>query len=76
MIRSKTLADEVDSIYSSGKEFAYDHMFHHKVIPFMKGTDTRLNIIVNAQRRSMKDVLLLFLEQYFLSTRDSEKYIF
>jgi len=75
MIQSKTLADEVDSIYSSGKEFAYDHMFHHKVIPFMKGTDTRLNIIVNAQRRSMKDVLL-FLEQYFLSTRDSEKYIF
>ena len=75
MIQSKTLADEVDSIYSSDKEFAYDHMFHHKVIPFMKGTDTRLNIIVNAQRRSMKDVLL-FLEQYFLSTRDSEKYIF
>ena len=26
MIRSKTLADEATSTYSSGKEFAYDHV--------------------------------------------------
>ena len=30
MIRSKTLADEAHSVYSSGKEFAFDHVMRSK----------------------------------------------
>ena len=47
MIRSKSLADEATSVYSSRKEFDYDHVMREKVIYFAKGTDARLNICVN-----------------------------
>ena len=40
MIPSKTLADEVHSIYDSGKEFLYDHVMRDSVLSFAKGTDT------------------------------------
>ena len=76
MVRSKSLAEGAARIYDSGKEFAYDHVFRDKVVTFAKGTDTRINIKVNAQRRSMKGILLLFVEPYVAGTRDSEKYIF
>jgi len=33
MIRNHTLADKTRSVYSSGKEFAYDHMTCAKVVP-------------------------------------------
>ncbi|KAL9975660.1 hypothetical protein ACROYT_G012843 [Oculina patagonica] len=54
MIRSKAIADEAFSAYSGGKEFAYDHIQRDKVATFAKGSDTRLNLRVNPQRRSMK----------------------
>jgi len=76
MIRSQMLAEEAKGTYSSGKEFAYDHVHLEKTIPFQRGSDTRLNIKVNAQRRSMKAILLLFMEPYAAGTRDSEKYVF
>lgn len=76
MIRSESLADEVRSGYTSGKEFAYDHASPDKLVLITKGTDTRINIKVNAQRRSMKGVLLLFIEPYTGRTSDSQKYIF
>jgi len=76
MIRSKTLADEAKSVYSSGKEFAYDHVTRSKVETFKKGTDTRVDIKVDAQRRSLKAILLLFMEPYDGCARDSEKYVF
>jgi len=76
MIRSQTLADEAHSVYSSGKEFAYDHVTRSKVVSFKKETNTRINIKVDAQRRSLKAILLLFVEKYVWGTRDSEKYIF
>ena len=76
MVRSTSLAEGAARIYDSGKEFAYDHVFRDKVVTFAKGTDTRINIKVNAQRRSMKGILLLFVEPYAAGTRDSEKYIF
>jgi len=76
MIRSGTLAEEAHSVYTSGKEFAYDHLMREKVVTFKKDTDTMLNIKVNAQRRSLKAILLLFVESYTASTRNSEKYIF
>ena len=40
MIRSETLSDEARSVYTGDKEFAYDHVIRHKVIPFRKDTDS------------------------------------
>lgn len=74
MIRSKTLADNAYSSYSSGKEFAYDHVMRADVVIFEKGTDTRVNLIVNQQRGSLKGILLLFVEPYVTGSMDSEKY--
>ncbi|KAL9987391.1 hypothetical protein ACROYT_G001685 [Oculina patagonica] len=75
MIKSKEIADEAFSAYTGGKEFAYDHIQRDKVVTFAKGSDTRLNLRVNPQRRSMKGILLLFIEQYNKGARSSEKYI-
>jgi len=49
---------------------------HDKEVSVKKGTDTRINIEVNAQRRSLKALLLLFVEPYTAGDRDSEKFIF
>ena len=38
MISSKTLADEAQSAYSTGKEFLYDHVQREKVVTFGKKT--------------------------------------
>ena len=76
MIRSKTLVDEAYSVYSSTKEFAYDQVMRSKVMVFKKGTNTRLNIKVDAHKRSLKALLLLFIEPYTDGGRESEKYIF
>ena len=50
VIRSKTLADEALSTYSSGKEFAYDLVMREMVVPITRGSDTRLNLRVYPQR--------------------------
>ena len=76
MIHSKYLAEEAESAYTSGKEFVYDHVSRSKVVPINRGTETRINIKVDSQRRSMKGILLLFVEPYTAGTRDSEKYVF
>ena len=76
MVQSKTLAEEAASIYDGGKEFLYDHVARDKVIPIDRGTATRINVKVNAQRRSLKGILLLFMESYATGARDLEKYIF
>ena len=75
IIRSKTLADEALSAYSSDKEFAYDHIQRGEVVMFAKGTDTRLNLRVNPQRRSLKGILLLFVEPYVAGARQAETYL-
>ena len=54
MIHSEYLAEEAESAYKSAKEFAYDHVSWSKVVPINRGTDSRINIKVDAQRRSMK----------------------
>ena len=56
MIRSSTLAADAHSVYSSGKEFLYDHVMRAEVVPFSKGTDTRMNLRVYPQRRSLKGI--------------------
>ena len=76
MIYSEYLAEEAKSVYTSGKEFVYDHVMITKMVPINRVEDTVINIIVNAQRRSMKGILLLFVAPYAAGTRDSEKYIF
>ena len=74
VIRSKTLADEAMSTYSSGKEFAYDLVMREKVVTITRGSDTRLNHRVNPQRLSLKGILLLFISPYTAGNRDSEYY--
>ena len=76
MISNEMLSCEAISVYTSGKELVYDHVSRYKVLSINKGTDTKINITVNSQRRSMKGPLLLFVEPYAEGTRDSEKYIF
>ena len=44
----ETLGEKATSAYTSGKEFAYDHVARDKVVPFKKQTDTRINVKVNA----------------------------
>ena len=74
VIRSKTLADKAMNTYSSGKEFAYDLVMREKMVPIKLGSDTRLNLRVNPQRRSLKGILLLFINPYTAGARDSESY--
>ena len=74
VIRSKTLADEAMSTYISGKEFAYDLVMRERVVPIKRDSDTRLNLRVNPQRRSLKGILLLFINPYTAGLRDSESY--
>ena len=76
MIRSKTLADAANSVYSFAKEFLYDHVMREEVVTFKKESDARINLRVNPQRRSLKGILLLFVEPYTARDRDSEKYIY
>ena len=74
MIRSKQLVDEATSVCTHGKEFAYDHYARNGGY-ILKNTDTRLNIWVNPQSRSLRGILLLFIDPYRAGARDSEKYI-
>jgi len=76
MIRSKTLADEAERVFTNGKGVLYDHVMHSQVVPISKDTETRINIKLDAQRRSLKAILLLFIEGYTGGMRDSEKYVF
>ena len=74
VIRSKTLADEAASTYASGKEFAYDLVMHEMTVSITRDSDTHLNLRVSPQRRSLRGLLLLFINPYNPGTRDSEHY--
>ena len=76
MIHSEDLANEAVSVYESGKEFLYAHVcFDSNVVRVDTSTGV-INIKVNAQRRSMKAILLLFVKPYSAGARDSEEYVF
>ena len=75
VIRSKSLADEAASTYSYGKEFAYDLVMLEKIVDVNRGTDGRLDLRVNPQRRSLKGLLLLFIVPFAAGARDSEHYL-
>ena len=74
VIRSQSLADEARSTYAGGKEFAYDLVMREKVVPITRGSDTHLNLRVNPQRKSLKGILLLFINPYAAGARDTEHY--
>ena len=74
VIRSHTLATEVVSTYASGKEFAYDLVMCERVVPIPLGSKTHVNLMVNPQRRSLKGILLLFINPYVAGVRDTEHY--
>ena len=61
VILSETLADEAVSTYKSGKGFAYDHVMRSEVVPITRGSTTHFTVRVNPQRRSLKGILLLFI---------------
>ena len=75
MICSEDLADQATRVYESGKEFLYDHVSRDIVLEVSPSTE-RINVKVDAQRRSMKGILLLFVKPYTAGTRDSEEYVF
>ena len=75
MVRSEALADRATSVYESGKEFLYDNVSRGNMLRVDTSTEL-INIKVDSQRRSMKGILLLFVEPYTAGTRDSEKYGF
>ena len=70
MIQSRTLANEASFLYETGKDCLYDHVTRDVIVPFKKGADSRINVKVNAQRKSLKGLLLLFVEPYTAGTRD------
>jgi len=49
---------------------------YYTKVKFKKDTDTFLNIEFNSQIRSLKALLLLFIEPHAAGARDSEKFIF
>ena len=70
----RSLADEATSTYTNGKEFAYDLVRRDRIVPVNRGTDTRLNIRVNHERRSLKGILLLFINPFVAGAKYSENY--
>ena len=75
MMHSENLANEATRAYEGGKEFFYDHVSRFRVIS-IDSSSPLINIKVDHQRRSMKGILILFVEHYTAGTRHSEKYIF
>ena len=75
MIRSEDLADHATSVYQNGKEFVYDHVSRNTKVKVNSPAEL-VNIKVDSQRRSLKGILLLFVEPYAAGARDSEKYGF
>lgn len=73
VIKNDKLAQDVESNYTNGKEFLYEHVTHYKTISFTANTDTIINEGINDPRRSLKGLLLLFYEGYAAGARDSEK---
>ena len=74
VIRSESLAAETLSTYRSGKEFAYDLVMRERVVPITRGSDTRLNLLVNPQRRSLKGILLLFINPFVSGAKNTEEF--
>ena len=73
MTRSKDLAVEATSVSSSGKEFALYDVQRFTVKPFDLTYDIVTTLRMNPQKRSLKAILLLFVEKYTMGARDIKK---
>ena len=74
-VRNADLARETANSYCGGKMFFYDHETLHKTLTVSRGADSIVNETVNVPRRSMKGLLILFVEPYAAGARDSEKFV-
>ena len=66
VIHNKELADGAKSNHLNGKRYMYEHVTHHKTISFAAGTKSIINESINVPRRSMKGILLLFINHTLL----------
>ena len=64
----------MSAAYKMGKMFFYDHASLHKTFTVGRNFDKILYETIDAQQRSMKGLLLLFVEQYSTGTLDSKKF--
>ena len=74
VIQDEGLEDEAESSYPYGRSFKYDQINHHKHITVNKGTIDVINEIINAPGRSIKGILILFIDLYNKGARDAEKF--
>ena len=58
-IHSKKLSNTATRTYTSIKYFTFDYIIREAVVTFEKNKESRLNIRVNPQCRSLKGILLL-----------------
>lgn len=73
-IQSKSLYQDAAITYQIGKGFYYEHIHLYKQFEIIKDT-TLINEQVNAPRRSLSGILMLFVETFTDGTRDSEKFV-
>ena len=73
-IRSESLAQSTVAVYRTGKMFLFDHVSLFKQFSIARNTDSVFNQTINAPRRSMKGILLLFVEPYTAVIYLSQKF--
>lgn len=74
ILKSETLAIQTNAMYKSGKMYFYDNVTLLKQCTIARNTDSVINHTIDIPRRSMKGILLLYLETYADGARDSEKF--
>lgn len=72
MIRSQDPREGHECVVLRGMEFAFDDIQRFTVKPFDLKDDTVITLRVSPQSRSLKMVLLLFVEYYTAGARDTE----
>jgi len=63
-INNSTIAEEAINTYNTGKSIPYEYVHRPKIETLKKDTDTHINIKVDAQRFSLKAIVLLFEDPY------------
>ena len=73
-IRSESLVNSTEMIYKTGKMFLFDHISLFKQFSIARDTDSVINQTIHSPRRSLKGILLLFVEPYTAGVRLSQKF--
>lgn len=66
-------AVEATSVLSGGKEFAFYGVQRFTVKLFDLKYDTLITLRMDPEKRSLKAILLLFVEKYTMGARDTKK---